>query len=443
MKEKIHFNINQTGEETITCLQLEMLSRMLDHADETSSLSGVLNMSFAYTETLEKFRNDPRCAGLTINAASSSSSVSGGVVPELNGNDPTVGRWLNEVIADVILEKSYSIVLDEVNKCYALLSPTDGMKFADGTAWTGAYGNAMKRFPRVYYHGELNPDTNKWQYLFSLTPIDDNPTHFWEESCIGSYLAATVGGKLCSRPNLTPQASITMSQFDTYAKANGENYGIWHYPDWLKLNALQLSKLGTRDSKKAIGRGLCDGGQGYWPYKTGLTSPLGDGTGEKEVTATMKQCRLFGLEALWGQLWQFVPGIRFDNNGARAVVYEGNIVSNTASGRTFNKLNNASGAYVSAMALGEHFDLIPTAVGGGADDAHGWTAGCWAATDGQLLLVGGASDAGSLCGLACAASNLAFSFSVAHIGSRLAFYGNLSDYELVSGQRIKELNAQA
>ena len=154
---------------------------------------------------------------------------------------------------------------------------------------------------------------------------------------------------------------------------------------------------------------------------------LGNGSGkvlyEDATLGKQYSVKLFGFEDLWGKLWEFRPGIRFymDGDTRKAVVYSGNQVSNIASGREFVCLAAANGEYVTKMTLGEFWDMIPQAVGGSSSTYY--ADGAWASTTGELLLVGGNANSGSLCGVASSLSYLGFSNSATSIGARLAFYG--------------------
>ena len=81
--------------------------------------------------------------------------------------------------------------------------------------------------------------------------------------------------------------------------------------------------------------------------------------------------------------------------------------------------------------LGEHFDIFPKKIGGNSTSY--WADYSWANTTGQLVLWGGNASYGAYCGIACASSNLAWSGSYASIGSRLAYFGNLT---FVSGASL-------
>ena len=121
-----------------------------------------------------------------------------------------------------------------------------------------------------------------------------------------------------------------------------------------------------------------------------------------------------------------------DGSTRKAVIYDGNIVSNTATGRTVsNVLQSASGTYANKMELGEYWDMICQEAGG--SDTMYYCDGYWAATGGELLFVGGNASSLAPCGLSYSHSYNAFSHSNSDLGSRLAFYGNPT---IVSGAEL-------
>ena len=81
--------------------------------------------------------------------------------------------------------------------------------------------------------------------------------------------------------------------------------------------------------------------------------------------------------------------------------------------------------------LGEHFDIFPKKIGGNSTSY--WADYSWANTTGQLVLWGGKSNYGAYCGLAFADSRDDWSDSNASVGSRLAYFGNLT---FVSGASL-------
>ena len=164
---------------------------------------------------------------------------------------------------------------------------------------------------------------------------------------------------------------------------------------------------------------------------------LGDGSGKvlynDATLGNQYPVKLFGFEDLWAKSWEFRPNIRFymDGDTRYAVVYSGNRVSNTADGRKFTVPSSANGEFITRKTLGTYWDAIPQAVGG--SDSKYYCDGFWAATGGELLLVGGGAGNGSRCGLSYAGSSNGFSSSWTSFGARLTFYGNPT---IVSGSEL-------
>ena len=342
----------------------------------------------------------------------------------------------DEQVVNSILGTYGTYVIDEENKKYAKLDPTDHTYFEDGSVWDGSYGNSFRRIPEVFYLvGKDNNNNNTLQIS-----SQDIGGHSWPEAWIGTYKGSISGNKLRSVPGVNTTQNMTITAFWDAAQGNGVNYGLVNYFNHCMLLALHYTKFGTSQSETTMGPGLQNAGSGYYTHITGYCKGLGDGTGSSSYggSPTLTMNKLFGIEDLAGSTWEFRPNIRFSDSGSIATVYEGNIVSNTASGRTFQKLSSVSQAYITKMALGEYCDFIPTAVGG--TNATYYCDGTWASSNGELFLVGGISSRGSICGLSASYSSSAFSLSSADLGARLAFCGDISQYTLVSGTELNSLH---
>ena len=128
--------------------------------------------------------------------------------------------------------------------------------------------------------------------------------------------------------------------------------------------------------------------------------------------------------------------------GAEVFIYEGNRMPTNVELSThpegqYRQIERvSSNGYISKETLGEYFDLFPTAVGG---DSMSGSTSYWCdyfyqnRASGQLVLWGGRANNGANCGLAYAHSYNAFSYSDAHLGARLAYYGEL---EFCNGAEI-------
>lgn len=345
-----------------------------------------------------------------------------------------------------------SYVIDEVHKKYARLDPEDHTKFADGSAWSGTYGSAFRHIGKAYLLVDATYDGEGTKYYISdYIDETENPIILPEE-WTGIYKGSVVDGKLVSRPNLTPTRSATIAQFQSYAQMNASYYGIRDYKSWVKMCHLFMAKYGTRDSQSTIGMGMTKADpetngtykNQLWATTTGYTATLGDTSGEMTATTvngyTYSQCKLFGIEAPWGQNWEFLKGIRF--NGSTAYVYDANVVGSTVPGdRTFIRHTSLSSTYFNKAVLGPYGDMIPSASATGMDSSHNYCDGSWSANAENLLDVCGSSANGALSGLFSSASHFDFSYSTADNGARLCFYGDISEYELVTGAALAALNS--
>lgn len=337
----------------------------------------------------------------------------------------------------------YAFFIKDGKVYAAKLNGADWTKFADGTAFTSELEQmceTMVHVPDCHFKGE-----GKTLHFGGTVPIDGGKV-FDSPHWVGAYkIWYDTSGKAHSRPDKAPKHSQTMSQFWAAAQLLGSEWGLANYGFHCLINALFQARYGNLNSQSVIGAGFqTSSWEAARDVPMGLLKHLGDGSGNVYYTdATIGDqypVKLFGFEDLWGKLWEFRPGIRFymDNDVRKAVVYSGNQVSNTATGREFVcSVQSESGAYVKSMECGEFWDMIAQNVTGGGSTTY-YCDGYWAATGGQLLDVGGYAYAGARCGLASAYSGYAFSYSYAGVGARLAFYG---EPEIVSGAQLVALTA--
>lgn len=337
----------------------------------------------------------------------------------------------------------YAFFIKDGKVYAAKLNGADWTKFADGTAFTTALEQVcetMVHVPDCHFKGE-----GKTLHFGGTVPIDGGKV-FDSPHWVGAYkISYDANNKAHSRPDVTPKHSQTMSQFWAAAQLLGSEWGLANYGFHCLINALFQARYGNLNSQSVIGAGFqTSSWEAARDVPMGLLKHLGDGSGNVYYTDTtigdQYPVKLFGFEDLWGKLWEFRPGIRFymDDDVRKAVVYSGNQVSNTATGREFVcSVQSASGAYVKSMECGEFWDMIAQNVTGGGSTTY-YCDGYYAATTGQLLYVGGSANGGAQCGLAYAGSNYAFSNSNTRIGARLAFYG---EPEIVSGAQLVALTA--
>lgn len=319
-------------------------------------------------------------------------------------------------------------------KVYAALLNESWDAFADGTAIDNiAKYETMMRVPPCHFKGEGTKMT-----FGGLNPVAGGLT-FDSPQWVGAYkMYVDASGVGHSRPNVAPSHSKTMSAFWACAQKLHSNMGLANYQFHCLINAVYQAYYGNLNSQDVIGSGFQHSNwEACRDVPMGKCISLGNGSGKvlynDATLGNQYPVKLFGFEDLWAKGWEFRPNVRFymDGETRKAVIYSGNQVSNTASGREVVCLADSSGSYVTKMALGTHWDMIPTAVGGG-DNTY-YADGCWASKTSELLLVGGYADNGSRCGVSSSSSNHGFSVSLPNIGARLAFFGTPN---IVSGSQL-------
>ena len=332
----------------------------------------------------------------------------------------------------------YMLLVKNGSVYAAKLNANDWNTFADGTDATSMASvcETMVHLPDCHYKA-----SGKTMQFGGLTEIDGGHK-FASPNWVGAYeMYADSAGGGHSRPDVAPGNSRTMSAFWSCAQKLGTQWGLANYGFHCLINALYQVGYGNLNSQATIGTGGQTSSWDTWrDVLMGYGRTIGDGSGTAATSMDGQSCvKLFGFEDLWAKLWEFRPGIRFyyDSTNAKryAVVYDGNLVSNTAAGRTFEiPVLNGSGGYVKSMTLGEYWDMTPTAVGGGESIYYG--DGYWDATGGELLCVGSRALDGSRCGVSCAGSHSPFDVSWTYFGARLAFYGQPT---IVNGSELVAL----
>lgn len=319
-------------------------------------------------------------------------------------------------------------------KVYAALLNESWDAFADGTAIDNiAKYETMMRVPPCHFKGEGTKMT-----FGGLNPVAGGLT-FDSPQWVGAYkMYVDASGVGHSRPNVAPSHSKTMSAFWACAQKLHSNMGLANYPFYCLINAVYQAYYGNLNSQVVIGPGFQHSNwEACRDVPMGKCISLGNGSGKvlynDATLGNQYPVKLFGFEDLWAKEWEFRPNVRFymDGDTRKASIYSGNQVSNTASGREVVCLSDSNSSYITKMALGTHWDMIPTAVGGGSNTYY--ADGCFASKTGEILWVGGSSDYGLLCGLSYIRSNRGFSVADQSTGARLAFFGTPT---IVSGSQL-------
>ena len=197
------------------------------------------------------------------------------------------------------------------------LNPDNFAQFADGTAadiTSGNSGDVMIEIPKTGYKisksgttltVQITDDPNKKGFSYKAhTRTEDGDR---EKLYIGAFLGSNKDNKLRSVSGVSPLNATGLTDFRTYAKANGAGYDLFAFYPMTLLQCLYLIMYKNLDSQTALGQGYV--GDSDWEYmqkNTGATVDKGMSYGTSDQ---MEQMKFLGIEDFWGNLYQWIDGL--------------------------------------------------------------------------------------------------------------------------------------
>lgn len=332
------------------------------------------------------------------------------------------------------------------------LSPTNSALFADGTALDESKGHVMFISPRLYYLVQTDSVSGIPYLWLSMLPIGGHyigGANGGMYNCIGAYKGSMAGNAFVSRSGVAPAGSRTINTFWNAAQINGKDWGLTDYDQRKLMMMLGLSEYGDTNIQAKLGYGVSgSSNMDLWGaasvLQTGATKSLGDNWGKINISlvngsntgVNCSRVNLMGIEDPYGWQWEDIQGVYCGNsansaqNGSEIFIYKGNRLPTAAelathpTGEYRQATRVTTGGWVQEIIAGENFDIFPARIGGGSTSY--WADYSWANNTGQLVFWGGHALDGAYCGLASASSYYAWSYAYAVVGSRLAYYGNLT-----------------
>lgn len=211
------------------------------------------------------------------------------------------------------------------------LNRNDYSKFEDGTTadiTSGETGDVMIEIPKMAYYMEksgsvitakvyVGDDAKSVDSRYSYLPFSRYSEGDRDKIYIGAYLGCVMSNKLRSLSDKSPLANQTIGTSRTQAQTNGMGYQqLTFYPLTL-LQILYVIKYGSLNSQTALGKGFVDGNSAV--ALTGGTNSKGFCFGE---TTGKYQMKIFGIEDFWGNLFQWVDGLFYDNSYNISTTYK-------------------------------------------------------------------------------------------------------------------------
>jgi hypothetical protein len=357
----------------------------------------------------------------------------------------------------------------------------------DGLTLTNDY--TMVRIPRTYHRFVY--DDGDWYWLvspeassgFSLHPAFYQRGHSAspvDQIYVGAYTAGANGGttttngtsncltatdwtglKLTSKSgvkNLTGSGSSgTMAQFEAAGNAIGTGWGLMNFHTLCLLQQLFYTEFASFDSQSKVGLGRTNASNTAAALTGTYLDRVGGGAGT-DIQSLLASNGTYGstsndyhsvvwrgIENLWGNIWQFIPGynttdtghriLNRDGTGTIADVLTAGNYEEITSPLPLNGVNNISGTdagaychgYVSALArdssnvLGPMF--VPGALAGASDTyltdyAYSHQSGI---SQTGVLRAGNNWNDGAKAGVGCRYANYGPAKVYASIGGRVEF----------------------
>lgn len=303
-----------------------------------------------------------------------------------------------------IISYNYDTTSNEIKAYYG--DPT--FKF-DGTN-----GEVLTRIPEFWYK---RYQEDGYEYVYIATEEMDGYIHIPQFS-VGRYTTSGSSAGVHSKSGVAPLRSTTITNFRTYSKALGDDFGQldWRY---FVLQMLYLVEYANYDSQTTLGNGIVNSSV----TNSGGCDILGMKSGC--LANDSKHSVIYrGIEDIFGNIFQFVDGINVKNRVAY-ICYDPSkyAVDKFDDGYTaVGYTNSSNDNYIKQLGYDANHPLIslPTVTGGSSTtyipDYY------YSNTGNRIVLVGGYFGNSNAAGLWYWSCHHTSSYSSGYLGSRLLRY---------------------
>lgn len=200
----------------------------------------------------------------------------------------------------------------------------------DGLTLTDDY--VMVRVPRVYQRFVY--DDGDWYWLVSPEPSSGFTLHPTfkqrghsaspaEQIYVGSYDAHDAGSsKLGSKSGTTPLANQTMATFETRGNNIGTGWGVMNFNTLCLIQMLFYIEYASFDSQTKVGPGYTNAAN-TGPLASGGAAAFERPSGTSVGTTDVQAVSWRGIENLWGNIWQWIPGYNTTDTSHRILKLDG------------------------------------------------------------------------------------------------------------------------
>lgn len=336
--------------------------------------------------------------------------------------DDAVGMEKGSDVWDAIFGYKPCIMKDGVVQGY--LNPNDFTKYEDGSPApiTDTNYDVMIEFPRM----GLDISTSGKVITVKLTDAKNDGNFQYlahkrgnvqkDYFYLGAYSATGSSSKLGSNSGAPVRINTSIADFISLAHNRGSGYEIMAFYQWTYVQALYVMKYGNLNSQEALGKGFTNGSS---TQSTGATNTRGMCYGNPN--SSTDRMKLFGLEDLWGNVYQFISGLYSDGNRNLLTTTDNFGVNTSADAWEYNVRSGTTGNVSGYMteSQGTNNGGFVTKVGGGSVTTYYSDYATLGAS--YFPSVGGSWGGGADAGVFYCYVYRSASDSLAGIGSRLMF----------------------
>lgn len=305
-------------------------------------------------------------------------------------------------------------------------SPFDNLMPWSGMTVETIDDNVLVKIPKFWYKITTNGSSIKFQIADKATSgFNVSPAHQDRGDGVGERDYIYVGryhsiSDYKSKSGSQPLGSITRATGRTNIKNLGTGFYLWDYATLVTIWLLYIVEFANWNSQTCIGYGCSSGGS---IYNTGATSSMTYHTGTTATSRTSyaSGCQYRYIEDLWGNVYDWVDGIRFSSSNI--YIYKNPSEFSDSSGGVNTGTRPTSGGYISSWSQpstsGYDWAIYPGAVSG--SDSTYVPDYCGYGSSGVVLCVGGSYYRSLYHGLFYLGGNSSASISDGDIGVRVMY----------------------
>lgn len=400
----------QTAQEDHT---YELKAGMYSYSCSKEGFKSVENVSFEMTEDEEEKTINVSLQDASIYGVRRSLTISSTAWERIeNGSGKTAKAQTSAstVQNDFDNIKPWS----DIKICDVLKDGTVSSYEGDPTfSATSPKGYIMVEIPEFWYKRQ---QTSGYEYIY-ISAVEQDGYKKATKRYVGKYDAGGSSSALTSKSGVAPCVNITIANARTAAKKIGTNWGLLDIETWSIIQMLYLVEFADYNCQKVVGAGRSNSSSAV---NSGKMDSIGAKSGRLSNAEDGVVYR--GMENLWGNVFQWLDGVNFDNSTGQAWISRNQ--SDYASGKTsspYTKLGYKcpyDSGYVKEVGCdANNPDIQLPKTYGGSDSTY---IPDYSHSSHAVVCVGGDWSNGGYCGLWYFASSSA-STSNSDFGCRLLF----------------------